>query len=108
MSLGVICVIAMAVSSANAGEQDRCIKTELLARITGLPKNTLQDLNRTIRPAVRHWLDYHGLFDTSNKDVTCDDDLMEASCCKGKRPGDKTRMNYVDRWIRASSTWNTC
>jgi len=105
--LGVICVIAMAVSSANAGPQDRCIKSGLLAKISDLPVGTLAHQDNVIVANVRGWIQNNGLFNGNN--VKCDKDLLGASCCQG-RAGSLIPFGAVVDWIVDSdnSRWAHC
>jgi len=109
MSLGVICVIAMAVSSANAGPQDRCIKSGVLAKLADLPVGTLAKQDDVIIRNVRRRIQNLGLLDAPVNKVKCDKDLLGAGCCQGKA-GSWIPFGAVVDWIMDSkvSRWAHC
>merc|ERR1719191_1285461 len=106
MSLGVICVIAMAVSFAIAGPSDRCIETQLLSTISSLPVGTLAHQDNVIVPKVRGWIQDHSLFDSSGN-VKCEQELAGASCCIGKE-GTYIPFGAVVDWIMEDSRYEIC
>jgi len=105
--LGVICVIAMAVSSANAGPSDRCIETQVLEDISGLPIGTLAHQDNVIVPKVRGWIQSNGLFDSTGK-AKCDKRLFDASCCEGETRGTYIPFGAVVDWIIDDSRYEIC
>jgi len=107
MSLGVICVIAMAVSSANAGPQDRCIKSGVLAKLSNLQVGTLADQDNVIVKNVRRRIQNLGLLDAPVNKVKCDKDLLAAGCCQ-RNAGNWIPFGAVVDWIMVASKWDHC